>query len=58
MDSEFEYNDYDDLGNESPDESVSEGDKDFAMDEDEPAGTSSQKIEEENYFKVGGFIHI
>ena len=26
--------------------------------EDEPAGTSSQKIEEENYFKVGGFIHI
>ena len=56
MDSDFEYDDYDDSGNESPDENVSEGDEDFAMDpgfEDEPAGTSSQKIEEEYYFEVG-----
>ena len=61
MDSDFEYDDYDDSGNESPEENVSEGDEDFAMDpgfEDEPAGTSSQKIEEEYYFEVGGFIRI
>ena len=60
MDSDFEYDDYDDSGNESPDENVSEGDEDFAMDpgfEDEPAGPSSQKIEEEYYFEVGGSIH-
>ena len=45
-----------DSGNESPEEDESDGEEDFGMDpgfEDEPAGSSSQKIEDEYYFEVG-----
>ena len=61
MDSDYDdYDDYDDelyedSGNESPDGDESEGEEDFGMDpgfEDEPAGSSSQKIEDEYYFEV------
>ena len=58
MDSDYEedlYDDGTDSGNDSPDGAESEGDADFVMDpgfEDEPSGSSGQKIEEEYYFEV------
>ena len=61
MDSDDDYYDdgdlYDDSGNESPaPEDGSEDEENFIMDagfEDEPSGSSSQKIEEEYHFEVG-----
>ena len=60
MDSDDDYYDdgdlYDDSGNESPaPEDGSEDEENFIMDagfEDEPSGSSSQKIEEEYHFEV------
>lgn len=60
MDSDDDYYDdgdlYDDSGNESPEvEDGSEEEENFIMDagfEDEPSGSSSQKIEEEYHFEV------
>ena len=61
MDSDDDYYDdgdlYDDSGNESPElEDGSDNEENFIMDagfEDEPSGSSSQKIEEEYHFEVG-----
>ena len=61
MDSDDDYYDdgdlYDDSGNESPEvEDGSDEEENFIMDagfEDEPSGSSSQKIEEEYHFEVG-----
>ena len=64
MDSDYDdYDDYDDelyedSGNESPDGEESDGQEDFGMDpgfEDEPAASSSQKIEDEYYYEVNLF---
>ena len=60
MDSDDDYYDdgdlYDDSGNESPEvEDGPEEEENFIMDagfEDEPSGSSSQKIEEEYHFEV------
>ena len=59
-DDDYLYDDddlYDDSGNESPEvEEGSEEEENFIMDagfEDEPSGSSSQKIEEEYHFEVG-----
>ena len=57
MDSDYDDELYGetDSGNESPEEEESDGQDDFGMDpgfEDEPAGSSSQKIEDEYYFEV------
>ena len=57
MDSDYDDELYDetDSGNESPEEEDSDGEDDFGMDPgfgDEPAGSSSQKIEDEYYFEV------
>ena len=61
MDSDDDYYDdgdlYDDSGNESPEvDDGSEDEGNFIMDagfEEEPSGSSSQKIEEEYHFEVG-----
>ena len=57
MDSDYDDELYDetDSGNESPEGDESDGQDDFGMDpgfEDEPAGSSSQKIDDEYYFEV------
>ena len=57
MDSDNDsYDLYDDSGSESPDlEDGSDDEENFIMDagfEDEPSGSSSQKIEEEYHFEV------
>ena len=61
MDSDYDDELYyeTDSGNESPDGDESEGEEDFGMDpgfEDEPAGSSSQKIEDEYYYEVRIYI--
>ena len=57
MDSDYDDELYGetDSGNESPEGEESDGQDDFGMDpgfEDEPAGSSSQKIDDEYYFEV------
>lgn len=58
MDSDYDddlYDDATDSGNDSQEGAESEGDADFVMDpgfEDEPSGSSSQKIEDEYFFEV------